>query len=241
VLAVSPPLAAWARRRGATTAEVVPNGVDLDRFDPDRQRPQTVALRRQLGLEGAVVMGFAGSLKPWHGVEVLLAAAASLATSRPALRVLVVGDGPGRPDLERRSAEDDHLADRVVFTGTVNPALVPAYLGVFDVATAPFLPAEDFYFSPLKVVEAMAGGRPTVASRLAPIEAMLGSTGVLVPPGDPAALARAIDELLADPSKAARLGEAARRRAMDGHGWDKVAARILGSAARARSASPVGA
>ncbi|MHB8311745.1 MAG: glycosyltransferase family 4 protein [Candidatus Dormibacteria bacterium] len=233
VMAVSDPLAAWALEMGAATAQVVPNGVDSRRFDPRSNRAAALAVRRALGLEGAEVVGFVGSLKPWHGVEVLLSAVGRLAPDRPNLRVLVVGDGPGRATLERQ-ALGDALAGRVTFAGAVPSSEVPAHLAAFDVAVAPFLPAQDFYFSPLKVVEAMAAGRPIIASRFRPIEEMLRGAGLLVPPGDPEALAGAIAGVLDDRSEAARLGAMARRQAVDEHSWDRVASLILAAAARLR-------
>jgi len=229
VLAVSEPLAAWAQGRGAATVEVVPNGVDGPRFAAPGQRAAARVIRRNLGLLDAEVVGFIGSLKPWHGVEILLEAAAELAIGRPRLRVLVVGEGPGRLELERH-ATIGPLAGRVIFTGAVAPERVPAHLAALDIAVAPYRPGPDFYFSPLKVVEAMAAGRPVVASRFAPIERMLSGAGVLVTPGDPGELARALARLLDDPDEADRLGRRAARRARRAHGWDRVAARILASA-----------
>jgi len=230
VLAVSPTLAEWARHRGAAHAEVVSNGVDCKRFSPERCGEDGRRLRDTLGLEEAEVIGFVGSLKPWHGVDVLLEAAALLAARRPALRVLIVGEGPGRSALEKQAA-GPVLRGRVVFTGAVPQAGVPVHLAALDIATAPFLPHDDFYFSPLKVVEAMAAARPIVASAFPPIERMLRGAGVLVPPGSAPALAEALSGLLEDPAAAAGLGHAARAVAVSRHGWDEVARRILAAAA----------
>jgi glycosyltransferase involved in cell wall biosynthesis len=238
VLAVSEPVARWAQARTAGSVAVVPNGVDGARFDPGRYRTEAAWRRAALGLEGAEVVGFVGSLKPWHGVDVLLRAVARLAPARPALRVLVVGDGPERARLDGLAAQPA-LAGLVTFTGAVPVGDVPLHLGMADVVAAPFLPSDHFYFSPLKVVEAMAAGRPVVASDFEPIAAMLGGTGVLVPPGDVGALARGLDRLLADPLEAARLGLAARRRALAVHGWERVAAVVL-HAATAEPAALVG-
>ncbi len=242
-MAVSPPLAAWALARGASRAVVVPNGADVERFDPAKRRASAASLRASLGFERAEVVGFAGSLKPWHGVEVLLDAARHLAVGRPSLRVLIVGDGPRRAALEAKAA--GVLAGKVHFTGAVPSTVVPAYVGAFDIATAPYLPdaGEDFYFSPLKVVEAMAAARPIVASRFPSVTEMLGGTGVLVEPGDSVALSAALRELLDDRKVARELGEAARRRACSGFTWSAVADRILAMAAEttAPCASPAGA
>ncbi len=239
-VAVSAALEPWCRAHGAASVQVIPNGVDTRRFDPSPQAGAAAALRRSLGLEGAEVVGFVGSMKPWHGVATLLEAAALLAPRRPALRVLLVGDGPAAAAARQRAAEPD-LAGRCRFTGAVAPDLIPAHLAALDVAVAPYdAPVADgaFYFSPLKVVEAMAAGRPVVASRFDPVEAMLAGTGLLVEAGSATALAGAIGELLDDPARAARLGAEARERAVSGFGWDAVVARIL-AAVPARPARPV--
>jgi len=229
-LVVSEPLVAFARQRGVAQVEVVANGVDLGRFDPQRRRDEAGAVRRALRLEQAELVGFIGSLEPWHGVDVLLDAVELLAPSRPSLRLLVVGDGPCRPALEARAANPG-LRGRVIFTGALLPSTVAAHLIALDVATAPYLQSDYFYFSPLKVLEAMAAGRPLVASRFGPIAAMLAGTGLLVSPGDPVDLAGAIARLLEDPAAAAQLGLAARRQAVRTGGWNLVATRILDAAA----------
>ncbi len=226
VLAVSVPLAAWALERKAASVEVVTNGVDAARFDPELRRDEGSELRRSLCGGDAEVVGFVGSLKPWHGVDVLLEAVRRLKGSRPRLRLLVVGDGPMRPSLEEFTRRAG-LEAVVTFAGAVPYAAVPGHLAALEIATAPFLPAEEFYFSPLKVVEAMAAGRPVVASRLSTVESMLGGTGVLVEPGDPAALAAGLDRLLGDPALARSLGERARKRCLRELRWDAVARRIL--------------
>ena len=235
VIAVSEPLADWAVTRGAAAAAVVPNGADVERFAPDRAGTAAATVRGALGLDDAQVIGFAGSLKPWHGVEVLLDAVARLAAGRPRLRLLVVGDGPMRPSLETWASE--HLPRQIHFTGAVPNLEMPAYVGAFDIATAPYLPADDFYFSPLKIVEAMAAGRPVVASRFPSVAAMLGGAGSLVMPGDPDDLAAALATLLDHPGQARALGAAAQVRARHHFSWSAVADRIL-DLARSLPAAP---
>ncbi|HET9015581.1 MAG TPA: glycosyltransferase family 4 protein [Thermomicrobiaceae bacterium] len=235
IVAVSEPMADWATARGAVAAAVVPNGADVERFAPERAATAAAAVRRGLGLDGAQVIGFAGSLKPWHGVEVLLEAVARLAAERPRVRLLVVGDGPMRSRLEEWA--DDRLPGQAHFTGAVPNGDMPAYVGAFDIATAPYLPADDFYFSPLKVVEAMAAGRPVVASRFPSVAAMLGGNGSLVTPGDPDELAAALADLLDHPDRARALGAAAQQRARRRYSWSAVAGRIL-DLARGLPAAP---
>lgn len=229
VVAVSAPLRQWALDQGAVRASVLPNGVDVQRFRPPTSDADSRArgeLRARLGLAGADVVGFVGSLKPWHGVDVLVAAMGRLAAAHPAAHLLVVGDGPQRAALDHQVAELG-LGHRVTFTGAVPADAVPAHVAAMDLCTAPFLPAPDFYFSPLKVAEAMASGRAIVASGIGPIEAMTADAAVLVAPGDVDALAAALGRLLADPASRAALGARARRRATAQLSWDGVVERTL--------------
>ena len=223
-LVVSDALLGWVRSRGAANTTVIANGVDAARFS--HRAATRGAMRASLDLVDREAIGFVGSLKPWHGLPVLLDAVERLASERPRLSLLVVGDGPARGSLEQR-ARSRALAGRVVLTGAVANADVPAYLSALDIAAAPFLPSDGFYFSPLKVVEAMAAGLPVIASRLGPIEAMLGGTGELVTPGDSEALADGLCRLLDDPARTRALGEAAQVRARTQLSWDQIAERIL--------------
>jgi glycosyltransferase involved in cell wall biosynthesis len=242
VLAVSAPMADWSLARGAASAEVVPNGVDSVRFDPERTAAAARVIRRDRGLEECEVVGFVGSMKPWHGVGTLLDAIAMLAPDRPRLRLLILGEGPGMAEIQARASRAP-LAGRCHLVGAVPSMLVPEYLAAVDVATAPYHHPgidEGFYFSPLKVLEAMAAARPVVASAFDSIDGLLGGTGVLVRPDDPAALARALVELLDDPESARALGRAARERAAAAFGWDGVVRRVLSAAAATPGAATPG-
>lgn len=206
---VSPAVAAWSRELGAPAERVVvtPNGVNTSRITPRESAAPA---------DGPVTVGFVGTLKPWHGTELLLHA---LARTREDLRLDVVGTGPEHERLEQLAAELG-ITERVRLRGAVAPDDVPAVLRGFDIATAPY-PAGDHYFSPLKVYEYLAAGLPVVASAIGTIPEMLahGELGVLVAPGDVDALAAALDDLAAAPERRAHLGRAARRTAVAAHDW----------------------
>lgn len=222
IVAVSTGVANWLKREVVESAkiDIIANGVDAARFVPS------------FNLHHAEpVIGFVGTLKPWHGLDILVDAAAMLKAQDLPFRLLLVGDGPEREGLERALAERD-LANRTELTGAVAPAAIPALLARMDIAVAPYPDLADFYFSPLKVMEYMAAGRAVVASRIGDIDGLVrhGATGLLCPAGDRDALAHALAELIRSPDSRTRLGSAARDHALAELGWDSVARRILAQA-----------
>ncbi len=220
IVAVSEELKAMLVAAGVAAAKIVvlPNGVDGELFRPDGPAYRD-------GLDGQVVVGFVGSLKPWHGLERLIDAF-RLAAWDPRLHLLVVGDGPEARHVDGLAAE---LPGRVTCVGAVAHDEVPTYLRAIDIAVAPYPPLERFYYSPLKVLEYMAAGRAVVASDIGQLRALICDdvTGVRVPPGDAVALAGAIAELADDPERRDRLGSAAATAARSEHLWTQRAARAL--------------
>jgi glycosyltransferase involved in cell wall biosynthesis len=166
------------------------------------------ALLAELGLpDDALLLGTVARLIPWKGHRHAVAAMARLAGPLPRARWLFAGDGPERAALERQVAVAG-LAERVRFLGYRRD--VAALMAAFDVLVHPTL-GEGFGLIQL---EAMLQGTPIVATRTGAIPEVVddGRTGVLVPPGDPAALADALARLAADPELRRRLGVEGRRR-----------------------------
>jgi glycosyltransferase involved in cell wall biosynthesis len=207
------------RRRGI---HVLPNGVDLALFRNPQPPPEALRAR----LQGRFVVVFLGSLKPWHGIENLCRAFRKLYSKVPAAHLLVIGDGPMLGYLENTAAEIG--GDTITLTGPVAHQAVPGLLELAAVGVAPYPQLEEFYFCPLKVIEYLTAGLPVVASDLGDMARLVehGRTGLLVPPGDPRALADALIDLHGDPRQRAKLGERARRRAEERHGWEVSAERV---------------
>src|SRR5207244_963195 len=144
---------------------VVPNGVNPDRF------PENLAATCP-SLPGVFTVGFVGSLKPWHGLPVLVEAFDLLHWVDNNTRLLIVGDGPERAGLEAE-LKARGLLSAVHFTGAVDPAEVPGLLASIDAAVAPYASRASFYFSPLKVYEYMAAGLSVVASKVGQLDGLI--------------------------------------------------------------------
>ena len=176
---------------------VIPNAVDANSFQFGVEADP--ALRQRLGLDGATVLGFAGSFYGYEGLDLLLEAARRLLPKHPNLRVLLVGGGPQETALKAQ-AESTGLRERVIFTGRVPHAEVQRYYELIDVLAYPRLPIRlTELVTPLKPLEAMAQGRIFVASDVGGHRELIrhGETGFLFPAGSAAALETAIDTVLA--------------------------------------------
>ena len=172
---------------------------------------------------------YIGQLYPWKGVDVLIRAMARVASAE----LVVVGGLPPEPDLERVRALTSELSlgERVQFTGFLPPPELEAERRKAFVFVIPNLDSTTsrLYTSPLKLFEAMATGRPIVASDLPSIREVLTNeeNALLVPPGDSEALAAAIERLLTEPALAERLAARAFEQVRD-YSWESRAAAIEG-------------
>jgi glycosyltransferase involved in cell wall biosynthesis len=181
---------------------VVPNGIPPHR--PLRRR----SVRAELGISPATpLVGLVGVLRPEKAVELLVEAAAQLAGRVPGVRVVVIGGGVERERLGalvRRMG----LEDAIHLLGAWPGADVPDVLAELDVAVN----CSDREGTPLSVLEYMAAGRAIVATAVGAVPEVLGdgAYGVLVPPRDPEALARAVGDLLLNPARREKLGGHAR-------------------------------
>lgn len=233
IAAVSKEVSAYVSAHGGRAADthVVPNGVDTERFNT------SVAPMQIDGLGGGPVIGFVGSLKIWHGIDVLLESFRRLAAERTDARLLIAGDGPKRGYVEGFAAGSG-LRDRILSLGWVGHDQMPSLLRRMDVAVAPYPENDEFYFSPLKLFEYMAAGLPIVASNIGQIGEILdgGETGLLVRPGNPQDLADTLLALLSEPESRAEMGRKAAAKART-HTWRHIAERVTELAASLREAA----
>lgn len=214
LVAVSPTCTGYLEGRTA----LVPPGVDTSQFVPPADDPA-----------GTLTVLYAGRMQRasrWKGVQVLLEAFAQVLADLPAARLVLAGDGDDVPALRARASELG-VDGSVSFAGALAGAdLVRAYQDA-DVVVLPSLTeAESFGMT---LVEAMACGRPVVASRVGGIPGVVrdGVDGLLVPPGDVVALAGGLRRLLADPVLRATLGTAGRQAAVSRWDWRHPTAATL--------------
>jgi len=227
LVAVSQALQRHVERAGVAPGKVrlLPNAVDSRLFQAGDSEP--VALRSRLRLDGRFVVGFTGSFKVWHGVDILLEAFGRLHGEDGSAHLLLVGDGPMREGLERDTRRLG-LEGAVTLAGAVPHEEVPRYLAAMDVAVAPYPALGDFYYSPLKLYEYMAAGRPVVASRIGQVADVVrdGVTGLLYEPGNGEELLRCLRRLRSDRRLRAELGVNARL-ACEENTWSRSAARVV--------------
>ncbi len=177
---------------------VTPNGIDPTQFAASSLRgPETEPL----------VLGFVGFVREWHGLGTVISAMADHRGSPP-VRLVVVGNGPALPDLQKQVAALG-LTDRVQFAGLAERSAIPELVGGFDIALQPRVVG---YASPLKIFEYMAAGRAIVAPDQPNLREVLtdGVTALLFDPAKEGAMWAAVRSLLADPGLRLRLGAAAR-------------------------------
>jgi glycosyltransferase involved in cell wall biosynthesis len=202
--------------------EVIEVATDLDAF---LRLDSDLELRAALGFSPEhVVFGYAGRFAPVKDLRTLVHAFAQVADRLARARLVLVGDGELRPSIERL-VHDLGLSERVRFTGWVRD--MRAIYGAIDVGVLTSLNEG----TPLALIEAMAAGRPVVATMVGGVEDIVrhGKTGLLVPAGDVAALAHAMTLLGSDASLRTRLGSATRQSVAIRDTPDRVADRIAHS------------
>jgi phosphatidylinositol alpha-mannosyltransferase len=205
--------------------EIIPNGINLERFGTH----VSPLARYQDDCPTILFVGrFNESRK---GLTYLIQALALVRPAFSTCRLLVVGPGNSKP-FERLITQ--YGLDNVVFTGTVSRAELPAYYASADVFCAPSTGQESFG---IVLLEAMASGKPVVATNIQGYNGVMrnGVEGLLIEPKDPAALAMALTQCLADADLRRRLGQAGRERAEE-FACPVVASRILATYERAMAA-----
>jgi PEP-CTERM/exosortase A-associated glycosyltransferase len=211
-----------ARLRASERVFVAPNGVCVEALRHDL--PESG--RRRWGLWDGPVIGYVGTLQPYEGVELLIAAMPSILQSVPDAHLLIVGDGNHEASL-RAEASRRGLAAHVTFAGRISHSEVSCAYAACDLLVYPRRLTETTRLTtPLKPLEPMALGKAVLASDVAAMRELVepGVTGRLFRAGHAAALARECVQLLQQPRLRERLGRAARDWALRERQWSAVVA-----------------
>jgi glycosyltransferase involved in cell wall biosynthesis len=220
IVVVSRALAAYVKAVAPLTpTHWISNGAAVDRI-----AAAVTAKPSRPGAQRATVVGFTGSMKRWHGLHELLDAFTHVRSTHADSVLVLAGTGPEEPALRERVSADPTLRNCVQFTGGIPHDDIPALLATFDIGVAPYLATDDFYFSPLKVVEYLAAGLPVVHPRLGDLCEIVADAGISYDPNEPTGLACALDQILRDPARPQRSATARSRAAA--FSWDATAAAV---------------
>jgi glycosyltransferase involved in cell wall biosynthesis len=209
----------------AGKVKVVPNCVDPEKVRPDSALALSIVKR--YGLEGSLVIGFVGSIFPYHGVDLLIEAFRRLYEKQKNLKLLIVGDGITVPAL-KAFVKGKEMEKAVVFTGSVPHEEVFSYIDVMDITV---LANTKWYCSPIKIFEYGALGKAIVAPDMTCIRDVMENRkdGLLIE-RDSGALAAALAELLEDKEARARMASHFREKVAASFSWLEGAKRTLENA-----------
>ncbi|NIU86108.1 MAG: glycosyltransferase [Nitrosopumilaceae archaeon] len=199
---------------------VMPNGVNTEKFR-NSYKPEIDQL------ENKFVIGFVGSLKKWHGVSLLIDSFYKFLDKNPDSILLIVGDSKEKENLVNQ-IECLGIQDSVIMTGAVAHSQIPGYLASMDIAAAPYLDDENFYFSPLKIYEYMAAGVAVLASDVKQIRTIITDmeNGKLFSSGDQDSLCENLQYLKDNKEMAKKIGNAGKK-CVENNSWDNIANKIL--------------
>ena len=220
--------------------EILPNAANIFQYVPlPAERSKVVGKKKQ----GEFLLGYAGSLVDYEGLDLLINAVAELPEEQAHICALIVGDGAVLPALKRQ-VSDLGLEERIRFTGRVPNDQINDYLAIFDAVVCPRKSnIVTELVSPLKPIEAMAAGRPVIGSDVSPIATLLGTEstrGLLFEADNVQSLAETIAQLASDPKSAQDMGRRARKWTVENRTWPIVAETFVAQVASAQERKATG-
>ena len=224
VIVVSTPLKEILISKGIPEQQIVvmPNGADPDVFHPSIDG---TSVRQRYNLQGKIVIGFTGILRPWHGIDLLVDAFGNILDGREDLHFLIVGDGPIRSELERDIAAKG-LSQHIAITGRQSHDVVSTFVAAMDITVSP---RATPYASPMKILEYMAMGKTVVAPDTSNIRDIIshGKDGILFQAEEVGSLTKALNEVVNDSELRMELGKNARKKIEDERTWSHNAAGVI--------------
>ena len=197
---------------------ITPCTVSQKMFD----RAKISEVRETLELTNNFVIGWVGSFRKFHSLDLLVEAFSDVSTTMPEAKLLLVGDGPERLRLQEK-VKSYGLKDRVIFSGNVPHNEIHSYISSFDLAVLPSQSNEGFHYSPLKLREFFAAGVPVIASAVGDVETVVRESngGWLVPPGSKESIVEMITKIQEDRVSINDAGLKARKYSIDEMGISK--------------------
>lgn len=224
IVVVSSALKNYLVERGgkADSIIVLPNSVALDKIKVNTD--QVLSLREKYGIKEKSVIGFVGSIFPYHGVDVLIRAFSKVEKEFPNTLLMIVGDGYVMPEL-KSLAQALGCDRKVIFTGNVPHPEVFNYISLFDIAT---MAKSNWYGSPVKIFEYGALGKAMVVPDTVPVKDVVtdGVDGLIVQSSE-AAIAEALRKLLSSAEMRMRMGHNFRDKVLKQYTWETTARRSL--------------
>ncbi|MGP9736137.1 glycosyltransferase [Brachybacterium sp. AOP42-C2-15] len=231
LLVITTQVADELERRGVDRAKMVlaPNAVDPAQFVP-LPRDEAFAASKKIRTDVPII-GFAGSIVGYEGLDLLQHASAILADREVDHQVVIAGSGGAAESL--KAQRNQHKLKKILFLGRMPMSDMPRLLSTFDIVPLPRISsAVTEMVSPLKPLEAFASAKAVVLSDVAPHRDLAGADqqrGVLFPAGDAKALADQLERLIKDPDLRADLGRTARLWTLDERTWERLGRAISGA------------
>ena len=224
VIAVSPKLAEWCRVEGTKKVCIITNGANTDMFRPDAELDPALELPRSYVV-------FFGALAPWQGIDTMLAAAEHPSWPQE-VQLVIAGDGVERSKVQAAAARSHLIRYLGPQPYSRMPGIVAKSLAGLSPQNDPLGRSSRTELFPLKLFETLACGVPVVVTDFPGMADLVreGGCGLVIPPDDPGALARAVNYLYRHPKERASMGKKGRILVEQEHSWDKRAeatARVL--------------
>ncbi len=201
---------------------VLPNAINPEKFVPSLDK--IMEFKSKYDLHSKTVIGFVGSVFPWHGVDLLVEAFIEIAKSRKDLSLLLVGDGAVMPRIIK-NAHKSVVASQIIFTGNLPHEEVPSIVECMDICV---MAKSNWYGSPVKIFEYGLLGKAVIAPDVAPVREVMkdGVDGILVAP-EKMALQKALEDLVDQKMKRVEMGKNLKTRILETHTWKRNAERAL--------------
>lgn len=207
----------------SSNIKIIPNGVDTDFFDPKLYNRKEI--RTELSLDDKIVIGYVGSYKNWHGLDLTVDTLECLLNRRSNYHLLLIGNGPCYSEIQTL-INNKEIRGSVTQVETVPHMEIPKYMAAFDVALMSYPTYSEFYFSPLKMFEYMSMRVPVVSSDVGQIGEIIinEKNGILAFQSTPDGFADAIEHAYANRD---RIGKSARELMASEFSWLENAKKAL--------------